>query len=295
MTVLIIGISFIIIWLTTTFFIFRYIKILRNDLLKKISDTEKPPEKESENIQEENKENHGKPFDFIRRANLEYLVHFIQYEHPQIIALILAHLEPAKASSIMEKLPLDMLGEVAGRIATLDLVRPEIICEIERVLKDKLTTLSGEGNDDYFTAGGVENIVEILHHIDRDSEKKIIEALEHEDPELAEEIKNRLFVFEDILILDDQAVQKIIREVDFQELAKALMSVSHDVWSKIFKNMSKLAVCKLEKKMKDINPVRLKDVEESQQKIVSIIRNLEDKGEIKITRAGEDELVVLCS
>jgi len=292
MTILIIGISFIIIWLTTTFFIFRYIKILRNDLLKKISDMEKPPEKEKENIQEENKGNRSRPFDFIKYANLEKLLYFIQQEHPQIIALILAHLEPHKASSIMEKLPLDMLGEVAGRIATLDRVSPEIICEIERVLKDKLTTLSGEGNDDYFSVGGVENIVEILHHVDRDSEKKIIEALENEDPELAEEIKKRMFVFEDILMLDDQAVQKILLEVDSPELAKALMSVSQDVWSKIFKNMSKLAVCKFEKKMKDIKPIRLKDVEEAQQKIVSIIRNLEEKGEIRIARCAGDEFVV---
>jgi len=253
---------------------------------------EKPSERESENIREGNQENQGKPFDFIRRANLEYLVHFIQHEHPQIIALILAHLEPDKASRIMEKLPLDMLGEIAGRIATLDRVRPEIICEIERVLKNKLTSLSGEENDGYSIMGGVENIVEILRLVNRDSEKKIIEALEHEDPELAEEIKKRLVVFEDILMLDDQAVQKIIREVDFQELAKALMSVSHDVWSKIFKNMSKLAVCKLEKKMKDINPVRLKDVEEAQQKIVSIIHNLEEKGEIIIARCTGDEFVV---
>jgi flagellar motor switch protein FliG len=280
MTVILVVISFVIIWLVTTFFIIRNIKILKNDLLKKISETEKPPEKESENIQEENKGNRGKPFDFIKHANLEKLLYFIQQEHPQIIALVLAHLEPVKASSIMEKLPLDMLGEVAGRIATLDRVSPEIISEIEQALKKKLTSLSGEGNDDYSIVGGIENIVEILRLVNRDSEKKIIEALEREDPELSEEIKKRMFVFEDILMLDDKAVQRILLEVDSQELAKALMSVDHEIWSKIFKNMSKLAVYKLEKKMKDIKPVCLKDVEESQQRIVSIILSLEEKGEI---------------
>jgi flagellar motor switch protein FliG len=289
MTIFIIGISLIIIWLTTTFFIIRYINIIKNDLLKKISNMGKPPEKENENIQEENKEKRGKPFDFIMHANLENLVHFIQHEHPQIIALILAHLEPVKASIIMEKLPLELLGDVTGRIATLDRVSSEIILEIERVLKKKLSVLS---SDDYFAAGGVENIVEILHHVDRDSEKEIIEVLEHENPELAKEIKKRIFVFEDILMLDNQTIQKIIREVDSKEFVKALKSVDLEVQDKIFKNMSKRTASTLKKDMECIGLVRLKDVEESQQKIVSIIRNLEEKGEIIIARRSEDELVV---
>jgi len=289
MTIFIIGISFIIIWLATTFFIIRYINKIKNDLLKKISDTEKLLEKENDNIQEDDKEKQGKPFDFIRRANLENLLYFIKQEHPQIIALILAHLDPHKASIILENLPGEVQSDVSCRIALMDRVSPEILREIERVLEKKLSTMSSE---DYLGPGGVESTVEILQLVDRDSEKKIIEAIEQEDPELAEEIKKRMFVFEDIIMLDNQAVQKIIREVDSQEFVKALKSVDSEVQEKIFKNMSKCAASKLKKDMEYIGPVRLKDVEESQQRIVSIIRNLEEKGEIKILRPGEDELVV---
>jgi len=186
MTIIIIGISFILIWFITTFFVVRYIKKLKNDLLNKFSNTEKSSEKESENIHEENEERGVKPFDFIKRADPENLLNYIRQEHPQIIALILAHLEPAKASIIMKKLPFELLGDVSVRIATLDRVSLEIIREIERVLEKKLSTLSIE---DYFAVGGVENIVEILNHADGDSRDQIIREIAGDDPELAEEIE----------------------------------------------------------------------------------------------------------
>jgi flagellar motor switch protein FliG len=134
--------------------------------------------------------------------------------------------------------------------------------------------------------------VEILNLVDRASEKQIIEALEDEDPELAEEIKKRMFVFEDIVMLDDRAIQKVLREVDSQELSKALKSVDTEVQDKIFRNMSKRAAQMLKEDLEYMGPIRLKDVEESQQKIVSIIRHLEDTGEIVVARSGEDEMVV---
>jgi flagellar motor switch protein FliG len=230
-----------------------------------------------------------RPFDFIRRTDPAHLLNFIQQEHPQTIALILAYLEPNKASVILQNLPHELQSEVARRIATMDRTSPEVLREVERVLEKKLSTLSSE---DYTTAGGVENIVEILNLVDRASEKQIIEALEDEDPELAEEIKKRMFVFEDIVMLDDRAIQKVLREVDSQELAKALKSVDTEVQDKIFKNMSKRAATMLKEDMEYMGPVRLKDVEESQQKIVSIIRHLEDTGEIVVARSGEDEMVV---
>jgi flagellar motor switch protein FliG len=230
-----------------------------------------------------------RPFDFIRRTDPAHLLNFIQQEHPQTIALILAYLEPNKASVILQKLPHEVQSDVARRIATMDRTSPEVLREVERVLEKKLSTLSSE---DYTAAGGVESIVEILNLVDRASEKQIIEALEDEDPELAEEIKKRMFVFEDIVMLDDRAIQKVMREVDSQELAKALKSVDAEVQDKIFRNMSKRAAGMLKEDMEFMGPVRLKDVEEAQQKIVSIIRHLEDTGEIVVARAGEDELVV---
>jgi flagellar motor switch protein FliG len=230
-----------------------------------------------------------RPFDFIRRTDPGHLLNFIQQEHPQTIALILAYLEPNKSSQILQYLPHEVQSDVARRIATMDRTSPEVLREVERVLEKKLSTLSSE---DYTTAGGVESIVEILNLVDRASEKQIIEALEDEDPELAEEIKKRMFVFEDIVMLDDRAIQKVMREVDQQELAKALRSVDTEVQDKIFRNMSKRAAGMLKEDMEYMGPVRLKDVEEAQQKIVSIIRHLEDTGEIVVARSGEDELVV---
>jgi flagellar motor switch protein FliG len=230
-----------------------------------------------------------RPFDFIRRTDPAHLLNFIQQEHPQTIALILAYLEPNKASIILQNLPHEVQSDVARRIATMDRTSPEVLREVERVLEKKLSTLSSE---DYTAAGGVENIVEILNLVDRSSEKQIIEALEDEDPELAEEIKKRMFVFEDIVMLDDRAIQRVMREVDSQELSKALKSVDTEVQDKIFRNMSKRAAQMLKEDMEFMGPVRLKDVEEAQQKIVSIIRHLEETGEIVVARAGEDELVV---
>jgi flagellar motor switch protein FliG len=171
----------------------------------------------------------------------------------------------------------------------MDRVSPDVLREVERVLERKLSTLASE---DYTTAGGIDSVVEILNNVDRGTEKTIIEALEEEDPELAEEIKKRMFVFEDIVLLDDRAIQKVMREVDNTELAKALKSVDSEVQEKIFKNMSKRAANLLREDMDFMGPVRLKDVEDAQQKIVNIIRKLEEAGEIVVARSGEDELIV---
>jgi flagellar motor switch protein FliG len=230
-----------------------------------------------------------RPFDFIRRTDPTHLLNFIQQEHPQTIALILAYLEPQKASIILSSLPHEVQSDVAKRIAIMDRTTPEVLREVERVLEKKLSTLSSE---DYTQAGGVESIVEILNLVDRSTEKTIIESLEEEDPELAEDIKKRMFVFEDIVMLDDRAIQKVLREVDTSELAKALKSVDTEVQDKIFRNMSKRAATLLKEDMEYMGPIRMKDVEEAQQKIVSIIRKLEEQGEIVVARAGEDELVV---
>ncbi|MCI5524086.1 MAG: flagellar motor switch protein FliG [Treponema sp.] len=230
-----------------------------------------------------------RPFDFIRRTDPAHLLNFVQQEYPQTIALILAYLDPQKAAVILSSLPTETQPKVSKRLATMDRTSPDVLREVERVLEKKLSTLSSE---DYTAAGGVDAIVEILNNVDRSSEKAIIETLEEEDPELAEEIKKRMFVFEDIVMLDDRAIQKVLREVDTQELAKALKSVDSDVQDKIFHNMSKRAASMLKEDMEFMGPVRLKDVEESQQKIVSVIRRLEDSGEVVIARGGDEEMIV---
>jgi len=228
-----------------------------------------------------------KPFDFIRRVDPAIFLNCIQAEHPQTIALVLSYLEPNKASIVLQNLPYDMQGEVARRISIMDRVSPEILREIERVLEKKLSALSGE---EYYS-GGVESIIDILNLVDRASEKQIIEAIKDDDPELAEEIKRRMFLFEDIVMLNDRSIQRVIREVDSRELAIALKGANAEVQDKIFKNMSKRAACMLKEDMEYMGPVKLIDAEECQQKIVAVIRYFEDTGEIVIARAGEDVVV----
>ncbi len=230
-----------------------------------------------------------RPFDFIRRQDPQHLLNFIQNEHPQTIALILCYMDPNKASQILSSLPHNIQGDVAKRVALMERVSPDILREVERVLERKLSALSSE---DYTSAGGIDAIVEILNNVDRATEKTIIEALEDDDPELAEEIKKRMFVFEDIVLLEDRAIQRVLREVDNQDLARALKQVDPDVQEKIFKNMSKRAATLLKEDMEYMGPIRLKDVEEAQQKIVNIIRKLEEQGEIVVARGGEDEILV---
>jgi len=230
-----------------------------------------------------------RPFDFIRRTDPSHLLNFIQGEHPQTIALILAYLDPQKSAQILAELPHNVQADVARRIAEMKRTSPDVLREVERVLERKLSTLASE---DFTQAGGIDTVVEILNNVDRGTEKIIIEALEEEDPELAEEIKKRMFVFEDIVLLDDRSIQKVLREVDTQELAKALKGVDNEVQEKIFRNMSKRAASLLSEDMDFMGPIRLRDVEEAQQKIVNIIRKLEDAGEIVVARTGEEELVV---
>ncbi len=230
-----------------------------------------------------------RPFDFIRRTDPSHLLNFIQGEHPQTIALILAYLDPQKAAQILSGLSHQIQADVAKRIAQMDRTSPDVLREVERVLERKLSTLASE---DFTSAGGIDSIVEVLNNVDRGTEKIISEALEEEDPELAEEIKKRMFVFEDIVLLDDRSIQKVLREVDTQDLAKALKGVDAEVQEKIFRNMSKRAASLLREDMDFMGPIRLRDVEESQQKIVNIIRKLEEAGDIIVARAGEEELVV---
>ena len=216
-------------------------------------------------------------------------MNFIQNEHPQTIALILAYLRPEQAAVILSALPQEKQADVASRIAMMDRTSPEVIKEVERVLEKKLSSMV---TSDFTVAGGIQSVVDILLSVDRGTEKHIMESLEIEDSELAEEIKKRMFVFEDIVSLDNRSIQRFLREVDNNDLALALKGSSEDVAQVIFSNMSKRLQEMIKEDMEFMGPVRLHDVEEAQQKIVNIIRRLEDAGEIVIARGGGDEIIV---
>ncbi|HPU45388.1 MAG TPA: flagellar motor switch protein FliG [Thermoclostridium sp.] len=230
-----------------------------------------------------------RPFDFVRKADPSQILNFIQSEHPQTIALILAYMKPAQAAAVLSALPQDKQADVAKRIATMDRTSPEIIKEVERVLEKKLSNLVTE---DFMAVGGIQAIVDVLNSVDRGTEKYIMDTLEIEDADLAEDIRKRMFVFEDILQLDNRAIQRFLREVDNSQLALALKGATEEVQNIIYSNMSKRLAEMIKEDIEYMGPVRLKDVEEAQQKIVNVIRKLEDAGEIIISRGGGDEIVV---
>ena len=230
-----------------------------------------------------------RPFDFIRKADPSQLINFIQDEHPQTIALILSYLNPQQAATILSALPQEKQADVASRIALMDRTSPDIIKDVEAVLEKKLSSMV---TSDFTSAGGIQSIVDILLSVDRGTEKHIMETLEIKDPELSDEIKKRMFVFEDIVTLDNRSIQSFLREVDNNDLALALKGSSEDVSKVIFSNMSKRLQDMIKEDIEFMGPVRLRDVEEAQQKIVNIIRRLDEAGEIVISRGGGDEIIV---
>ena len=230
-----------------------------------------------------------RPFEFVRKTDPSQLLNFIQDEHPQTIAMILSYLTSAQAALVIGALPPEKQAAVAKRIAMMDRTSPDVIKEVERVLEKKLSSLV---NQDYTIVGGVDAIVNILNTVDRTTEKHIMESLEIEEPELADEIRKKMFVFEDILLLDDRAIQRVLRDVDNADLGVALKAANEEVQNVIFKNLSKRLAAMIKEDMEFMGPVRMKDVEEAQQKVVSVIRKLEDSGEIVISRGGGDEIVV---
>ena len=224
-----------------------------------------------------------RPFEFVRKTDPSQVLNFIQDEHPQTIAMILSYLSFGQAAMILGALTPEK------RIAMMDRTSPDVIKEVESVLERKLSSLI---NQDYTIVGGVDAIVGILNTVDRGTEKHIMESLEIEEPELADEIRKKMFVFEDILLLDDRANQRVLREVGNNDLAVALKGANEEVQGVIFKNLSKRLAAMIREDMEFMGPVRMKDVEEAQQKIVSIIRKLEDAAEIVISRGGGDEIIV---
>jgi flagellar motor switch protein FliG len=229
-----------------------------------------------------------RPFDFARKTDPSQLLNFIQHEHPQTIALILAYLHADQASMIIGSLPPELQVEVAKRLATLDQTTPEVVEDVEGTLERKLSAFA----TDFTPAGGIDIAVDVLNRVDRTTEKTILKRLEEDDPELAEAIRKRMFVFENIVSLADRDLQKVIREVDTKDWPYALKAASEEVCEAIYRNMSKRQAEMIKEDMEFLGPVRLRDVEDAQQRVVGVIRRLEDSGDIIVSRGGEDDVVV---
>jgi len=228
------------------------------------------------------------PFEFLRRTDASQIINVIANEHPQTVALILAYLPSDTAAQVVSALPEDLQAEVAMRIALMDRTAPEVIREIERVLERKLSSVI---NQDFTSAGGLRSLVDLLNQVDRTTERTILETLEEQNPELADEVRRMMFLFEDIIMLDDRNIQQVLRDVDAKELAMALKGTPDEVQDAIFRNMSERAAINIKEDLEFMGPVRVKDVEDAQQKVVAVIRRLEEAGTIVIVRGGEDQLV----
>ncbi|MEO7993419.1 MAG: flagellar motor switch protein FliG [bacterium] len=247
------------------------------------------PDRASEVIQRLSNFLQVTPFDFLRRTEAANLINFIQSEHPQTIALILAYLSANQASQILQRLAPELQADVTRRMAQMERTSPEVIREVERVLEKNLSSLLTQV---FTTAGGLDSVVGILNLVDRTTERGIMEILDRDDPELSAQIKNQMFVFEDILLLDDRAIQQVLREVDTKILGLALRGVSEEVSEKIFRNMSKRAAAMMREDMEYAGPVRIKDVEVAQQQVVNIIRALEEAGDIVVARGGGENALI---
>ena len=230
-----------------------------------------------------------RPFEFARKTEASQLYNFIRHEHPQVIALILCYLKPSQAATIMAELSEDLQSDVSRRIAKMDRASPEIIHEVERELEKRISSLVSE---DYASVGGMDAIVDIINQVDRSTEKNIMENMLREDPELAEMIKQRMFVFEDIITLDSRSIQRILRDVDSQKLTIALKGTKDSVREVILENVSKRMRDNILEELEIMGPKRMKEIEEIQQEIVAKIRELEDRGEIVISRGNNDDVVV---
>lgn len=230
------------------------------------------------------------PFSFLQRAESENLLTFIQDEHPQTIALIVCHMPHHKAAEILVGLPMQKQVEVIKRIANMEQTNPEVIREVERGLESRLANMLVQSME---KAGGVPTVAEILNLADRATEKAVLEGLEAEDPDLVEQIRRLMFVFEDIMRVDGKGIQAVLKEVDNDELALALKTASEDLKNKIFGNMSERAAQLIKEDMQFMGPVKISDVEAAQQRVVDIVRRLEESGDVVIQgRGGDSDLIV---
>ncbi len=230
------------------------------------------------------------PFEFLRRADARQVLSFLQDEHPQTVALVVAHMRADQAAIVISGMPDELQADVAHRVAVMETTSPDVVRRVEAILERKLSSVLQ--STDASAAGGLKPLVDIINHADRATERLILEGLERRDPALAEEVRSRMFMFEDITTLDDRSVQLVLRSVDSKELATALKGVSSDVRGKIMANVSERAAANLADEIDLLGAVRLSTVEEAQAKIIATIRSLEESGQILLSRGDRDEYVV---
>ena len=230
------------------------------------------------------------PFEFLRRADARQVLSFLQDEHPQTVALVLAHMSAEQAAIVLSGMPSDLQADVAHRVAVMGTTSPDVVRQVESILGRRLSSVLQ--STDSSAAGGLKPLVDIINHSDRATERLILEGLERRDPALAEEVRSQMFMFEDITTLDDRSVQLVLRQVDSKELATALKGVKSEVREKIMGNISERAATNLADEIEMLGPVRLTTVEEAQATVISTIRSLEESGQIILTRGDRDEYVV---
>lgn len=229
-----------------------------------------------------------KAFDFVRKADSKNMLNLLQNEHPQTIALILSYARADQASAIISELSSELRVEVIERIAKLDRASPEILKIVEKTLEKKVSSIVSV---DLIDMGGVNYIADIMNHVDRGIEKHIFDELTNKDPQLAEEVRKLMFVFEDIAFLDDMSIQRFIRDTDTKDLAVALKGATQELSQVFFKNMSKRMQESIASDIEYLHNVRMRDVEDAQQRIVAIIRKLEEEGELVISKGGKDDVI----
>ncbi len=278
---------------SSEFFEFAKIKEFINkggiDYARKLLEDAFGPEKAIEIIEKLVSSLQVRPFDFLRRIDVAQMVNVLQNEHPQTIALVLCYLSPTIASQVITNLNESLQVEVVKRISIMNSATPDVVKDVETKMKDRLSSFATQT---FSQVGGIETAAEIMNNIDRVVSKNIFDRLSERDPKLSEEIRKRMFVFEDIVKLDDRSIQRIIREIDNKDLTIALKGASEEVKLTIFKNMSKRSSQIVQEELDYMGPVRVRDVDEAQQKIVATIRRLEESGEIIIGSGGGEELIV---
>jgi flagellar motor switch protein FliG len=231
---------------------------------------------------------HGNPLELVKKTEPAQLLEFIKEEHPQTIALILVYMSPDQAGAVLSQLEPELQGEVAMRIAILQKTAPEILEQLDELLGRRLL-VSGS---DFTKAGGVQSLAAVMGFVDRETEKNILDGLTKRDPDVAHEVKNLLFVFEDIINLDDRAIQRVLKEVDGKDLALSLKTANADLLGRIYKNMSTRAATTLREDIEVLGPVRVREVGKAQQNIVDVVRTLEENGQIVIARGGKEDRIV---
>ena len=229
------------------------------------------------------------PFDFVKNADASQILNFIQNEHPQTIALVLSYLNAQQAAAILTALPAEAQADVARRIATMGQTSPETIRQVESSLREKMSSLIME---DVTDSGGVDFLVKIIQNVDRGTEKVILEHLDEAAPELSDEVRKQMFLFEDLLTIDDRSIQRVLRDIDSKDLTLAMRGSSEQLKEALFRNMSSRAADILREEMQISGPVRLRNVEEAQQRIVNVIRKLEEAEEIVVSRGSEEDQFV---